>query len=271
MNRRRFLQGGAATLFSAGLWPGRLRAEDNGKGDSGWTFIAVNDLHYEDAECGPWFEKVVAAMKASAPKAEFCILGGDQANKGQAEQFAAVRDIFKSLEVPLFPTVGNHDWTDDGSRAAYDEIFPGQLNRTFEHRDWQVIGLDTSDGPRYKDTSIQESTLGWLDQNLPKLSRAKPTILYTHFPLGAGVQNRPKNADLLLERFKDYNLQGALSGHFHGLTEKPWNQTLLTTDRCCSRVRANHDGTKQKGWFVCHVDAGKFRREFVEIPAELRT
>jgi predicted MPP superfamily phosphohydrolase len=270
MNRRHFLQAGAATALSLGLWPGRLRAAENGQGESGWTFIAVNDLHYEDVQCGPWFEKVVAAMKAGAPSAEFCILGGDQANRAQPEQFAAVRDIFKTLGIPLYPTVGNHDWTDDGSRKSYDEIFPGQLNTAFEHRDWQVIGLDTSDGPAYHDTSIQPSTLTWLDDNLPKLSRSKPTILYTHFPLGDAVKYRPKNADALLDRFKEFNLQGAFSGHFHGLTEKPWNKTILTTDRCCSRFRNNHDGTKQKGWFVCRSEEGKIRREFVEIPAELR-
>ena len=40
-----------------------------------FTFIAVNDLHFSDAACRPWFDKVVADMKRSAPKAEFCLLG----------------------------------------------------------------------------------------------------------------------------------------------------------------------------------------------------
>jgi len=184
--------------MGAGLWPGRLRAAENGKGDSGWTFIAVNDLHYESAECGPWFEKVVAAMKASAPAAEFCIIGGDQANRGLAEQMGPVRDIFTKLGMPLHPTVGNHDWAEDGTnRKAYDDVFPGTANAVFKHRGWQFVGVDSSDGNHYHDTVIHDSSLTWLDDTLAKLTRDEPLLLYTHFPLGDGVFYRPKNADLL--------------------------------------------------------------------------
>ena len=271
MKRRRFLQAGAAAFLSR-IWPGRLRAAENGKGDSGWTFLAVNDLHYENAECGPWFEKVVAAMKASAPAAEFCILGGDQANHGTPDQLGAVRDIFTKLGIDIHPTIGNHDWTEiDGTRKAYDDIYPGTANVVFKHRGWQVLGLDSSDGMGYQNTSIHDTTLTWLDTALPKLDRAAPLILYTHFPLGDGILMRPKNADLLLARLRDFNFQGAFSGHFHGYTAKDWNHSILTTDRCCSRVQNNHDGTREKGWFVCHVTDGKIRREFVEIPEELRS
>ena len=244
-------------MLARGWWPGRLRAAENGKGAGEWTFLAVNDLHYSSKECAPWFEKVVAAMKTSAPEAEFCILGGDQADGGKEEQFTSVRELFKTLGVPLFATPGNHDYPKDYDRTAYDAIFPGQLNQTFEHRGWQIIGLDTSDGTHVHDTTIHEPTFEWLHTNLPKLDRAKPTILFTHFPLGDKVTNRPLNADALLETLTEFNLQAALSGHFHAFTEKTWHDAILTTDRCCSRVRNNHDGTKEKGWFVCTVKDGK--------------
>lgn len=270
MNRREMLKLSASTLLSMGSWPGQLSAQENGKGEGDWTFIAVNDLHYEEAACGPWFEKVVAAMKASAPNAEFCLLGGDQANDGRPEQLAGVRDIFKSLGVPIYATPGNHDYSADATRKAYDDVFRGQLNQLFEHRGWQIVGLDSTEGSKFHDTSIQPSTFAWLDQNLVKLDPAKPTILWTHFPLGAGVTYRPRNANLLLERFRDFNLQGAFSGHWHGLSEKPWNNAVLTTDRCCSRVRGNHDQSKEKGWFVCRAKDGKVTREFVQIPEEIR-
>src|SRR5687768_11792224 len=101
VHRREWLKVCAGALLSAGHWPGQLRAEDPGKGESGWSFIAVNDLHYRDPACGGWFEKVVVAMKASAPNAEFCLLGGDQANDGRLQQLGPVREIFSALGVPL--------------------------------------------------------------------------------------------------------------------------------------------------------------------------
>lgn len=271
MNRRRFLTTSATAALGTAFWPGVARAAENGQGGSGWTFLAVNDLHYHDKACGPWFEKVVQAMKASAPQAEFCLLGGDQANDARLDQMGPVREIFRGLGVPLYSTIGNHDWTADGSRKAYDDIFPKQDNQVFEHRDWQLIGLDSSDGLKASQTTIHASTFQWLDAALPKLSKEKPTILFTHFPLGEFLIYRPLNADDLLARFTDYNLRAVFNGHFHSLTERVWHNATVTTDRCCSRFRKNHDFSPQKGWFVCHAEEGKIRREFVEIPPELRT
>lgn len=271
MKRRDMLKLSATTLLGMGLWPGRLRAQDSGKGESGWTFLAVNDLHFaEPAVCGPWFEKVVLAMKASAPDAEFCLLGGDQANDGKRNQIAGVRDVFQGLRISVYATPGNHDYSDDGSRNDYDQLFPGQLNQMFEHRGWQVIGLDSTEGTKYINTNIQPGTFAWLDQNLPKFDASKPTILWTHFPLGPSAKYRPGNSNDLLERFRDFNVQAAFSGHWHGFTEATWRNALMTTNRCCARVRGNHGKTKEKGWFVCRVKDGRVTREFVQIPEDLR-
>ena len=38
----------------------------------------------------------------------------------------------------------------------------------------------------------------------------------------------------------------------------------VTTNRCCALKRNNHDGTKQKGYFVCEVMEGVLVRRFVE-------
>ena len=77
---------------------------------------------------------------------------------------------------------------------------------------------------------------------------------------------RPRNADDLLNRFLEFNLSAAFCGHYHGLTERTLRAATITTDRCCSRVRGNHDGSKEKGWFVCRATAsGEVTRRFVEF------
>ena len=265
MNRRSFLSAGA--LLATGAWPGRLRAQGNGKGEN-FTFLAVNDLHFKEDACAPWFEKVVAAMKLSAPDAQFCLIGGDLADEGKEFQLAGARAAFEKLGLPLYATPGNHDHLTDTDRTAYEKHFPGQSNQFFTHRGWQFVGLDSSEGTRYEKTKIQPATFDWLGTNLPKLSKAAPTVIFTHFPLGPGVTYRPSNADALLEKFLEFNLQATLSGHWHGFTEKKLHNSTLTTNRCCSRVRGNHDGTKEKGWFVCETKDGALTRRFVEIPGK---
>jgi predicted MPP superfamily phosphohydrolase len=263
LTRREVLRLGVAGLLALGLRPrlfGVVAEEE-------FTFIAVNDLHFSEAACRPWFDQVVAQMKQSAPKAEFCLLGGDLADQGTPAQLTGIHDAFAKLEIPVHAVVGNHDYIAGSDRLAYERIFPEQINYHFEHRGWQVIGLDTSEGTKSQNTIISDVTLHWLDENLPKLDRTKPTIVFTHFPLGHFVWGRPVNADAILQRLARLNVLAIFSGHFHGFTERRFGQAVLTTDRCCSRIRNNHDGTKEKGWFLCQATQGQVSRRFVEFRA----
>ena len=69
LTRRELLRLSAGGLLTLGLWPGRLRA-DNSTAARDFTFVVVNDLHFSEALCAPWFEEAVTAVKASAPAAE---------------------------------------------------------------------------------------------------------------------------------------------------------------------------------------------------------
>jgi hypothetical protein len=111
---------------------------------------------------------------------------------------------------------------------------------------------------------IGDATFAWLKAALPKLDPKKPTVVLTHFPLGAGVKYRPLNAEAVLERFLDFNLRGAFSGHYHAQTAVAHRGIEVVTNACCARVRENHDGTKAKGYFVANgTPDGTLTREFV--------
>ena len=150
-------------------------------------------------------------------------------------------------------------------RKAYEELFPDRLNYRFDHRGWQYVALDSTDGVKGSGVSVLPPSLNWLDETLPKLDKKKPTILFTHFPLGRLTPTRLANADAVLERFKELNLRAVFCGHYHGFTERTSGDVVLTTNKCCSFARANHDGTKEKGYFLCSAKAGKVTRTFVEV------
>jgi Icc-related predicted phosphoesterase len=253
----------AGTLLALGLWPGALRAGIFGSGNQrDFKFIVVNDLHIMDDESARWFEGAEQQMKTH--DAELCLVVGDLADDGKREHLAAARDILRGLGIPFYSVVGNHDHVTQTDRSAYTKLFPWRLNYHFEHRGWQFVGLDSSQGLLFQDTEIQPGTFRWLDDYLSQLSKKKPTILFTHFPMGEGVRYRPKNADALLERFRDLNLQAVYCGHFHSSTERASGNTLLTTGRCCALKRPNHDRTVEKGYVVCSIKDGVIQREFVE-------
>lgn len=246
--------------------PARMLAAETAA-EKGFTFIAVNDLHYFDDQCGAWFRQVVAAMKASAPGAAFCLLNGDLSDRGGPDALTAVRTLFGELAMPLHTVPGNHDYLSQTDRSGYDSVFPGKLNYRFAHAGWQFIGLDTTEGVNFADTTISTTTLAWLDGEFPALDPAAPTIVFTHFPLGEGVAMRPKNADAVLERLFTLNLRAAFSGHWHGASERAKGGALLITQRCCARIRGNADQSPLKGWFVCTARPdGSVERRFVEAP-----
>jgi len=251
------------SLLALGLWPGCAHAPDAPSGS--FHFLVINDTHYLSPECGVWLEGVVRHMKAH-PHVEFCLLAGDLTEHGRREDLAAVRDIFTGLGLPTYVVIGNHDYRAQSNqdRSAYEALFPKRLNYFFKHRGWQFVGLDTSEGLRYEGTTIQAATFQWLDQHLPKLDKKRPTVIFTHFPLGPDVTYRPKNADDLLDRFRPYNLQAVFSGHFHGFTERKVGEMTLTTNRCCALKRGNHDKTVEKGYFLCTASQEKISRSFIE-------
>lgn len=254
---------GAGALLSLGLWPGVLRALGTAPSTSAFTFAVINDTHYMSPECGVWLEQVIAQMKAEAP--DFCLHLGDLVEQGRPDHLSAVRDLFAGLGKPVHVQIGNHDYLTQTDRTAYEALFPNRLNYTFNQGDWQFVGLDSTEGLRFDNTSVSDATLRWVDETLPRLDRTRPLVVFTHFPLGAGVKHRPVNADALLNRFREHNLQAVFNGHFHGYTEHTFEHASVTTNRCCALKRGNHDGTKAKGFFICTARDGRLTRRFVEV------
>lgn len=262
LTRRQVLRMTPAGLLSLGLWPGALTADE--KTSKEIRFAVFNDLHVVGRACADWLAGVVKGLKDHKP--EFVLLVGDLSEHGDAEQLRPVRDVFKTLGVPVHVVVGNHDWKSNSDCKAFDETFPKSRNYTFDHGGWQFVGLDSSHGVRSK-VAVQPETLRWLDGRLGKLDKKKPLVLFTHFPLGEKVPMRVTNADALLGRLKPYNLRAVFGGHHHGFTERKAGAIVLTTNRCCSPRSKNHDGSKEKGYFVCAAKDGAVTRKFVEVKA----
>ena len=203
-------------------------------------------------------------MKAH-PEVEFCLLAGDLVETGHRHHLGAVEDIFGALGRTVHVQIGNHDYAEDGSRAGYNAVFPNRLNYWFEHRGWQFVGFDSTEGTKYQGTSIQPEALDWLRRTVPKLDKTKPTVAFTHFPLGWEVRYRPTNADDALDLFRGIDLRAVFSGHFHGRTERESSGALLVTNQCCALKRNNHDGSREKGYYLCTVEGDQVTQESIAV------
>jgi len=229
---------------------------------SAFKFIVVNDTHYMSEECGVYLSGLVKQMNAEKPA--FVLHAGDVTDLGEAAHLKATRQVFKKLDCDFHPVMGNHDWLTHTDRKTYLAAFPRKLNYSFRHAGWQFIGLDTTEGQKAEQVTISAETFEKLDGILRRLDRDQPTVLFTHFPLCENVKMRPVNAEDLLSKFKGWNLHAVFNGHYHAFTECERDNAPITTNRCCALKRNNHDGTQEKGYFVCEVTDGQLTRRFVE-------
>lgn len=259
-SRRAILRAGAGVLGVAVI-PQMLQAQLR---QPDFTFVVANDLHYRDRRCGEWLGQVVESIRALRPRPAFVVLNGDLSEDGTLEQLGAVREIFRTLPMRVFTTIGNHDYTEAEAREPYEKVFGKVRNYRFDHGDWQFLALDTTNGRAVYRTWIQGATLGWLHANLRAVSRERPLVVLTHFPLGRNWL-RPLNARQVSEPLKGYNLQAALSGHWHGWTERREHGARLSTGRCCSWWRKNHDGSDRKGYFLCRAGEKGIDYEFIAV------
>ncbi len=259
---RRVALGQLGALLAAGLWPGTLRAQAQTAPAARVRFAVLNDFHHESADCEGWFETLFGTVAAHSDVAFVAGLG-DLANKGKPESLAAIKRLAATARLPFYPAPGNHDNDLEKNTRIYSEVFPGRLNYSWAESGWQFVALDTTDGNKWSDTTVSPTTLAWLKQELPKLDPRRPTVLLTHFPLGAGAKYRPLNAEAVLTPFVDFNLRGVFSGHYHGVTKVAHGSIECVTNVCCSRVGKNHDGTAAKGYYICTGGAdGNLTREW---------
>jgi 3',5'-cyclic AMP phosphodiesterase CpdA len=253
---------GKLGLLAGALGPAALRvlAADT---RPEFKFIVVNDTHYMSEPCGTYLGALVKQMNGEG--AALCLHAGDVTDLGTPAHEEAVRGVFARLDMPFHCVPGNHDWLTPTDRSGYENAFPHRLNYSFTHGGWQFIALDSTEGQKYEKTKIQPATFTALDGILAKLDRQKPTVVFTHFPLCENVKMRPLNAEELLVKLKGWNVRAMFSGHFHGFTECERDGVPVTTNRCCALKRNNHDGSKEKGYFVCETADGKLTRRFVEF------
>jgi predicted phosphodiesterase len=264
-SRRQLLRQTAAGLAWSALCARWAAAADHAKPAEEFTFAVLNDLHYFNKDCSPWFhDRVVKRLNDQKP--DFVIVVGDMTEDGTREQNAGVRDVLKALAMPLYVAVGNHDHqanTDD--RKPFEDAFPKSINYHFEHKGWQFITLDSTQGRAASKTKIQKDTITYLADTLKVLDRKKPTALVTHFPLGFLMPYRPENGDDLLFPFANHTLLHVFNGHFHSNTQRAWGDATLSTNTCCSRHRKNHDFDPRKGYTLCTTKDNHIAREYIQV------
>ena len=220
--------------------------------------VAVNTLNVGRFNLGAYClggAKNVLAVTAKYAK-ERKAFGKTLADFGLIqEKLAEMALRIFAVESMIYRSAGMIEAAMDAAHGATDKT--AELMRVLEE-----YAIESSISKVYG-----SETLDFVDKTLAGLDRATPIAVFTHFPTALLAPMRLTNAEALLDRFKGHNLQAVLSGHFHATTRHVRNGVALTTNRCCSFRRGNHDHTPEKGYVVVRAEAGELRGRFVEFKA----
>jgi predicted MPP superfamily phosphohydrolase len=248
-----------------------------GKMVEAFRFAVLNDLHYMDVRDGPWLEGLVARVNGAGGGAggkdpELCLVLGDLAETGSRTELSAAREILGGLRMPYYVVPGNHDGppgrllgTFAGGLEVYQELFPGRRNYTFEHKGWQFVALDSTDGSEYIHVPLNPEAKRFAREAAARLDPGRPVVLFTHFPVAPEVPYTLSDGPELLAIFRGVNLRIVFSGHYHGRTRHMVDGVKAITNTCGSMRRELEADEKCRGYMMCDAGAdGVISHEFVE-------
>lgn len=173
-----------------------------------FTFAYVSDSHLYEKELNERFvrqlERAVADVNALDPQPDFVLYGGDLAQLGQPGELKLGAQILKQIKAPVRMMVGEHDWFLDMG-DLWKEMF-GKPYYSFNHKGihfvtlmsvnekdfWTAKGLTPMqrmqivsglDDGRQSAFEVGEEEREWLRNDLVKVPKTTPVIVFSHSPL----------------------------------------------------------------------------------------
>jgi len=185
--------------------------------------------------------KAVADVNALDPQPDFVLFGGDLAQLGRPDELALGQQILKDLKPPVRMMVGEHDWYLDLGEKWKEMFGPDHysfdhkgihfvvLNSVVEKDFWTakgytpeqrmaiVSGLDDS---RQSPFEVGAPQREWLKQDLAKIDKKTPIIVFSHSPLYKlyrGWNFWTDDAELVQAILKPFQTVTVIHGHTHQL------------------------------------------------------
>jgi 3',5'-cyclic AMP phosphodiesterase CpdA len=213
--------------------------------DVAFRFAYISDSHLYARGMTHRFAKAVLKavedVNALDPQPDFVLYGGDLAQLGRADELELGQQILKGLKAPVKMMVGEHDWYLDMGEKWKSMFGPDRysfdhkgvhfitLNSVIEEDFWTangytpeqrmniVAGLDDGRQSRFE---VGEEQRAWLKQDLAKVDKKTPIVVFSHSPLYKYYEPWnfwTKDADEVQALLKPFQSVSVIHGHTHQL------------------------------------------------------
>lgn len=204
-------------------------------------FIVLSDLHLvpegrvsNGLDTAERLALAIDSINRDHADADFCLLAGDLADRGEADAYRRLQTILAPLGVPHHITLGNHD-----NRPVFLDVFGtdeadenGFINKVIDAKGYRVILLDSSE-PGKVSGILCDKRLDWLKARLAEASD-RPVIVVLHHhanDLALPVDViKLEEAERFLAVLKTHpDIRQVIAGHVHITTTGVWHGIPFTT------------------------------------------
>lgn len=249
--------------FEAGMKSTSDHFEEVWTGSGAARYAVLSDLHYRGAADDEPLELLCEQVKAQRPS--HVLVLGDLVDHPDPLLFKGVKRLLDRLEAPCLVIPGNHDQSEE-TGALFDAAFPGCRNYSVDSGALRFAGLDTTAGAAWRDVVASGAALEFLRRQMTETPPDRGIVIMSHFPLPEAVLMHLANGEQFCSLLDPQRVLAVHCGHFHGRTTHTHRGIPLLTGTSCSPQVANHDGTREKGYYRCAVEEGRIRWCFDPAP-----
>lgn len=185
--------------------------------------IPINEIHV----------KIFSEIKKIETEIEFILVTGDISENGSDESYLNAREIFSSLNKPIYWIAGNHD------NLKAIQLFNNQTNIRSE-KSFTVNGIHfvllnsvalSSDGKNRSRGVLSSKELDFLKMELEQNVTKQIIVALHHPPIKSGTWKDDRmleNAEEFLEAINQFsNVKLVLYGHQHQANETTIGETIF--------------------------------------------
>lgn len=195
--------------------------------------IHITDLHLVPPGELLWgldplarFDAALADIATHHADADFCVITGDLAERGEVAAYEALRARLKSFPIETHLLLGNHD-----DRENYLLVFggadaAGHVQKAMARNGAQFLFLDTLKGPPSSAGLYDAPRRAWLESALAA-AKGAPVYLFMHHPpfdIGHALMDLIKlvDAEAFAGLLQGHDVRHIFFGHAHRTISGQW-------------------------------------------------
>jgi 3',5'-cyclic-AMP phosphodiesterase len=201
------------------------------------TWAHVGDLHITAEHEANYrdFQSLIDSMNTHlVGRVDFCVLPGDNADDGSADQYDLIRRALEHLKIPVHVIPGDHDRKPGSLDAFYQGLGLTSLPNATTVAGYRCLFLDVvSQGSGGPDFALGKEQFEWLKSQLQSAARQDlPSVVFMH----AYPADLKKEGTVLTQLLDEYRVAFVDMGHTHYNELANDGTTIFATTRSTGQI-----------------------------------